>query len=170
MPEEHIRGTEAMGHRDLQPELRGELEAIAEGEGCQLIHTEFKGGTLQLVLDRLEGVTLEHCKAVSRQASAILDVADFGAGRYTLEVSSPGLDRPLYGPDDYQRFAGSLARVTLRDPGDGARRTVVGRLGALQGNVLELAEEHMTKRGPQVKETHRIPVATIEKARLEIEL
>ena len=159
-----------MGQRDLQLELRAELEAIAQSVGCQLIHTEFKGGTLRLVLDRLEGVTLDHCQTVSRQASAILDVVDFGAGRYTLEVSSPGLDRQLFGPADFQRFAGSLARVTLRNPEDGARRTLVGRIGQLQDGVLELTEEHMTKRGLEPKEPLAIPFEEIEKARLEIEL
>ena len=170
-----------MSQSALHPELQEELEAIAESEGCELHHVEFKGGTLRLVLDRPDGVTLEHCQSVSRQASALLDVADFGSARYTLEVSSPGLDRPLRNEKDYERFAGSLDRVTLRDPGDGARRTIVGRLGELQDGVLTLIEERPAKKkgrgkkaaaqtGSAEEEAVAIPLEAIEKARLEIEL
>src|SRR5262249_59688792 len=108
--------------------------------GCELVQVEFKGGVLRLVLDReaapgsdggegdgAPGVSLEDCALVSRQASALLDVVDFGPARYTLEVSSPGLDRPLYRPEDYARFSGRLARVTVEAPGV-KKRTVIGRL------------------------------------------
>ncbi len=117
----------------LQGELLAELEQIAAAAGCQLEHAEWKGGVLRLVLDRPEGgVSLGDCETVSKQVSALLDVADFGKNRYTLEVTSPGLDRQLYRPRDYARFTGRLARVTIRASATGGKRTVVGRLEAFE--------------------------------------
>ncbi|HRU10899.1 MAG TPA: ribosome maturation factor RimP, partial [Thermoanaerobaculia bacterium] len=113
----------------IDAELVAELESLAAASGCELVHCEFKGGVLRLFIDRPDGVTLEDCEHVSRQASALLDVADFGSSRYTLEVSSPGLDRQLYRPRDYQRFAGRRVRVTYRpEAAEARKRTVVGRL------------------------------------------
>jgi len=119
--------------------------------------------------DRAGGVDLADCETVSKQVSALLDVVDFGAGRYTLEVSSPGLDRRLYRLRDYRRFAGSLARVTFREPGTGQKRTVVGRLGE--------PREPGGSGGPEVaidlaqgEETLVLPLEAVEMARLEIEL
>jgi ribosome maturation factor RimP len=112
----------------LDEEIVAELEAIAAGAGCELVHAELKGGTLRLFIDRPDGVDLADCETISRQVSAFLDVVDFGAGRYLLEVSSPGLDRRLYRPRDWVRFTGSKVRVTFRSPETGQKRTVVGRL------------------------------------------
>ena len=151
----------------LTPELEEELAAIAGAHGCELIRAEYLGGTLRLFLDRPEGVRLEDCEAVSRDASARLDVADFGRGRYTLEVSSPGLDRRLYEPRDYERFTGRRVRVRFVDPETGRRATVVGRLAAYRqgpgGGEIELAET--TVGSPRV-----VRLADVQQARLEIEL
>jgi ribosome maturation factor RimP len=151
----------------LTPELEEELAAIAGAHGCELIHAEFLGGTLRLLLDRPEGVRLEDCEAVSREASALLDVADFGRGRYTLEVSSPGLDRRLYGPRDFERFTGRKVRVRFVEPETGRRATIVGRLAAYRpgpdGGELDLAET-------TVGAPRSVRVADIQQARLEIEL
>ena len=160
------------GARALTPELEEELSEIAEASGCELVHAEFKGHLLRIFIDRPErpgGVDLADCETVSRQVSALLDVMDFGPGRYTLEVSSPGLDRQLYRPRDYRRFVGSLARVTHRDPETGKKRTDVGRLAAFREAgagggpeiVLELAERD---------ETLLLSLDAVETARLEIEL
>lgn len=126
---------------ELTAEIEAELAEIAAASGCELIHAEWKGGVLRLILDRPEGaagapeaevheeaaaatglnpaappagagVSLGDCEHVAKQVSALLDVLDFGNGRFLLEVSSPGLDRQLYRPSDYQRFVGRLARVT----------------------------------------------------------
>lgn len=156
-----------MAATSLTPELQGELSAIAEAHGCELLRAEFVGGTLRLTLDRPDGVRLEHCEAVSKEASALLDVADFGRGRYTLEVSSPGLDRPLHGPRDYERFTGRRVRVRFVDPASGRRATIVGRLEAFRaapdGGELEVLQD----RAPAPT---RVRVAEVEQARLEIEL
>ncbi|MCB1032409.1 MAG: ribosome maturation factor RimP [Acidobacteria bacterium] len=159
-----------MASKELDPSLLAELGAIAEGEGCELVHAEFLGGTLRLVLDRPEGVTLQHCERVSKQASALLDVLDFGPKKYVLEVGSPGLDRPIYRPEDYRRFTGRLARITVRHLEDGSRSTLVGRLQGFDGEQVVLQEEKVTKRGRVAGETFSIRLADIEKARLEIEL
>ena len=86
------------------------MAAVAARSGCELLEIETRDRLLRLVVDRPEGVTIDDCQAVGRQISALLDVEDFGDSRYTLEVSSPGLDRKLYGPRDYERFQGCSPR------------------------------------------------------------
>src|SRR5271156_4437025 len=80
--------------------------------------------TLQVMAERGDEVamTVDDCADISRSISALLDVADPIASAYTLEVSSPGIDRPLVRPEDYQRFAGHLARIETRVPVAGRRR------------------------------------------------
>jgi ribosome maturation factor RimP len=149
----------------LDSELLAELEQIAAATGCQLEHGEWKGGVLRLVLDRPEGgVSLGDCERVSKQVSALLDVVDFGNNRYTLEVTSPGLDRQLYRPRDYARFAGRLARVTYWVHETGAKRTVVGRLEAFHPERDEVVL------APAGGERLLLHLHDIETARLEVEL
>jgi ribosome maturation factor RimP len=152
-------------------ELTPEIEQIAEAAGCELVHAELKGGTLRVFLDKPEGVTLADCEHVSKQVSALLDVQDFGTGRYVLEVSSPGLDRQLYKPRDYDRFAGRLARVTFADPETGKKKTVVARLRGLRrtaGTPDEDAE--VVLEDGRTGEPWTLPLKNVTTARLEIEL
>ena len=156
-------------------ELRAEAAAIAEQEGCSLLLLEQHGKTLRVVLDRLEGaVTLHDCTAVSRQLSAFLDVVDFGRDRYTLEVSSPGLDRPLLNTADYIRFQGQLARITFRLPDDEHKQTVVGRIDQLISEGDDAKSRVMLVVPPDgkkgVETRHDIPLTGILAARLEPEL
>ena len=160
----------AKEQRNVEESLHDELAGVAKGAGCELVHVEWKGGVLRLVIDREGGVSHEDCANVSRQSSALLDVLDFGAGRYTLEVSSPGLDRPLYRPEDYGRFAGKLARITYQPAGGepGSRetkRTVVARLQGWDpaGGTVTAVDE-------KKQETLVLPLSQILRARLEIEL
>jgi ribosome maturation factor RimP len=151
-----------MTNVDIGTELRTQFEDAARQAGCELLHAEFKGGVLRLVLDREGGVDLGHCETVSKQVSALLDVADFDPGHYTLEVTSPGLDRQFYRPDDYRRFVGERVRVTWQDPTMATRRTVVARLEAFDCDEpasVELVEE-------QRHERLRIDIANIQIARL----
>lgn len=151
---------------DRLAELAPEFEQIAAAEGCELVHAELRGGVLRLILDRQEGgVTLADCERVSKQVSALLDVLDFGKSRYVLEVGSPGLDRQLYKPRDYERFVGRLARVTVQDPETGKKRTVVARLAGFDAAAGEVALEHG---GTEDREVVRL--LDIKLARLEIEL
>ncbi|MDE2091422.1 MAG: ribosome maturation factor RimP [Gammaproteobacteria bacterium] len=98
------------------------LEPAVEAQGYELVELEFQGGVLRLYIDRPQGVTLDDCQKVSQQISAVLDVEDPIPGAYTLEVSSPGLDRPLRKLLDFQRHAGQRARIELLLPLDGRRR------------------------------------------------
>ena len=154
-----------VSHDGVDDRLVTELAAIAESSGCELVRVEFKGGVLRLVLDRDPGgVSHEDCANVSRQASALLDVVDFGPARYTLEVSSPGLDRQLYRPEDYARFAGRLAHVTVQPPGE-RKKTLKVRLAGFDpagGGRITVEDE---KGGTQV-----IPLSQVRQARLEIEI
>jgi len=175
--EQEYRVSRAVASRSdrMAPELARELEEIAAGQGCELLAVELKGPLLRLILDRPEGgVTLADCEAVSRETSALLDVMDFGPGRYTLEVSSPGLDRELYGPRDYERFTDHRVRVTYRTPDTNARRTVTGCLTAFRpanhrshnsedGGEIEVVTDEREER-------LTIPLSRIQVARLVIEL
>ncbi|MFQ5348806.1 MAG: ribosome maturation factor RimP [Thermoanaerobaculia bacterium] len=148
---------------EIGPTLQTQFEDAARQAGCELIHAEFKGGILRLVLDRDGGVDLGHCQTVSKQVSALLDVAEFDPGRYTLEVSSPGLNRQLYRLSDYRRFLGQRVRVTWRDSSMPTKRTVVARLEALdeaEPASVELLEEERS-------EQLQVRIDDIQIARLE---
>ena len=161
-------------------EIIPELESVAAASGCELLAAELKGGIMRLILDKPEGVTLADCQYVSKQASALLDVLDFGTGRYVLEVSSPGLDRQLYRPQDYDRFAGRLARVTMQDPETGKKKTVVARLeGLRRPEGADADETHDAGNADNAEvvlsddksgERQAIPLKNVKLARLEIEL
>jgi len=102
----------------LPQDLVARLERLAAGEGAELLAVEM-GGTarkpiVRLVLDREGGVRLADCEAVSRQASVLLDAYDPFPGAFTLEVTSPGIDRKLYGEKDFARFSGRAVRVRMR--------------------------------------------------------
>lgn len=152
-------------------ELTPEIEQVAEAAGCELVHAELKGGVLRIFIDKPEGVTLADCQHVSKQVSALLDVLDFGSGRYVLEVSSPGLDRQLYKPADYDRFSGKLARVTFEDPETGKKKTVVARLQGLApaGTAGEDARVLLQEDGKD-GEPWGLPLKNVKTARLEVEL
>ena len=150
----------------LSQTIEGELRRIAESEGCELLEIEFKGGVLRFFIDHPDGVTLEQCESFSKQASAVLDVEDFGPASYVLEVSSPGLDRKLYGTGDYRRFTGRLVRVTFRVPESGRKRTVVGTLEAFS----EAGGGRLSLRDRETGETLELPLEQVALARLEIDL
>jgi ribosome maturation factor RimP len=153
-------------------EITPEIEQIALGAGCELVHAELKGGVLRIFLDKQpDGVALADCEQVSRQVSALLDVLDFGAGRYVLEVSSPGLDRQLYQPRDYERFAGRLARVTYDDPETGRKKTEVARLrGLRRAEGAPEAEAGALLEDGRTGEIRELPLKNVKLARLEVEL
>lgn len=81
-----------------------------------------RSSLLRIYIDSDQGITIEDCERVSRQVSGILDVEDPLPGEYTLEVSSPGLDRPLFSSEQYQRFVGEVVNLRLRAPIDGRRK------------------------------------------------
>ena len=110
--------------------------------GYRLVRVSVTGGrraTLQVMAERADerAMTVEDCADISRTVSALLDVADPIAGSYTLEVSSPGIDRPLVKREDFARFAGHEAKIELAAPRDG-RRHVRGRLLGVEGDDVRL--------------------------------
>ena len=146
---------------ELPTDLLKELELAVKDCECELVHVGFGGDRLQVMIDRDEGINVDDCERVSKQISPILDVHDFGSGKYVLEVTSPGLDRPLFGDEDFERFAGHMARVQWMD--EGKKRTDLGRLGDFSQGDREVAlieGDH----------TLRIPVDSVIAAQLEIEL
>ncbi|HLI84618.1 MAG TPA: ribosome maturation factor RimP [Bryobacteraceae bacterium] len=101
-------------------------QRVLESEGMELVEVEVKGGGSQrmvrISIDKPEGVTHADCELVSQQVGTILDVEDIvPGGRYTLEVSSPGIERKLLKPRDYERFQGKKVKIALRDPIEGRR-------------------------------------------------
>jgi ribosome maturation factor RimP len=102
-------------------------QRVAESEGLELVEVEVKGGgaghrLVRIAIDKPAGVTHADCENVSHQVGTILDVEDLmPGGRYTLEVSSPGLERRLHKLQDYQRFQGKKASITLREPVEGQK-------------------------------------------------
>jgi len=141
------------------------FEPVVNGMGFDLIEIEHfpnpKHGVLRLFIDKpmdseSEGVVIEDCSAVSRQISALIDVEDPIRGQFNLEVSSPGLDRPLRRLQDFQRFTGSLVKLKTVMPLEG-QRNFTGRL--LEANedavVIETDEEEIS-----------LPMNAIEKARI----
>lgn len=132
-----------MGRKEeILDRVRRIAAPLAAQEGLELIDVELGGAgrqTLRLYIDRAGGVSLDDCTAVSRAVSAALDVEDPISGAYDLEVSSPGLDRPLRTPEHFEKFKGSKVRVKTFGPVPECenRKTFVGTLqGYSGGNVM----------------------------------
>src|SRR5919108_817227 len=105
--------------------VREIAERVAASSGLEVVEVELRGGgkarMLRIVIDKPAGVTHEDCANLSREVGTILDVEDaVPGGSYLLEVSSPGLDRKLFRPADYERFIGSRVRLTTREPVNGS--------------------------------------------------
>jgi ribosome maturation factor RimP len=133
------------------------------GMGYELVRVAMSrgGGTLQIMIEPADGraMDVEDCATVSRALSAVLDVEDPIPGAYTLEVSSPGIDRPLTRPKDYSRWAGHVARVELAQPIDGQRR--------FKGTLLGLEDDTVKLRLDDGREAH-LPFSTVTRAKLEM--
>jgi len=149
---------------DLE-KIRTTVAGVVGSEGMTLVDVELKGAganhLLRVYIDKPGGVTHADCQLISEQVSTILDVEDPIPGRYTLEVSSPGLDRKLVKPTDYEHFAGRRARLVLREP-VGSQRVFEGRLAGLEaGRVrLDSGEGQLTE----------LELSNISKARLLVDL
>jgi ribosome maturation factor RimP len=113
--------------------------------GLELVGIEFSpnagGSTLRVYIDEPErGVTIEDCERASREISALLDVNDPVAGHYTLEVSSPGIDRPLFTPEHFSRFLGQVVKIGVNLPLDGRRR-FQGPIRAVEGDRITIDQD-----------------------------
>jgi ribosome maturation factor RimP len=165
--------------------VREIAERVASSSGLEVVEIEFLGGgkarMLRVFLDKasagtdpLAGVTHEDCANFSREFGTILDVEDVMPGSYTLEVSSPGLDRRLIKPADFTRFTGSRLKLTTRQPVDNNRH-FEGRLESFQGGRLTLdlsvaSHKSRKKMGAAAGEKIEIEFANVEKANLVPEI
>lgn len=141
----------------LQDRLISLIEPLVESLGYELVLLEFspqgRSAVLRLYLDGPNGVTLGDCESVSREVAALLDVEDPVKTPFHLEVSSPGMDRPLTKPAHFERFNGRKAKVELAVPLNGQRRfvgTIIGTSGegvrlAVEKNEVELAYSSISR-------------------------
>ncbi|HYL14148.1 MAG TPA: ribosome maturation factor RimP [Terriglobales bacterium] len=163
--------------------VREITERVAASSGLEVVEVEFCGGgksrMLRITIDKPGGVTHEDCANLSREVGTILDVEDaVPGGSYLLEVSSPGLDRKLTHPADYERFAGSRVKLTTREPVNGNRH-FEGRLESFRDGRITLAlggkqalGKNKTKQQQPASEAPRLEIelANVEKANLVPEI
>ncbi len=153
------------------------VERVAASSGLEAVEIELRGGgksrMLRIFIDKPGGVTHEDCASVSREVSTIFDVEDaMPGGAYTLEVSSPGLDRKLFRAADFERFQGSRVKLTTKEPVNGNRH-FEGRLEHFAAGrlTLDLAEARKKFRPKQQEiEKLEIELANVEKANLVPEI
>lgn len=150
--------------RQAPNNLRNLIEAAVQGLGYELVGVEYlsqgRRSMVRVYIDTPEGVTVDDCARASHQISGVLDVDEPISGQYVLEVSSPGLDRPLFTTEDFRRFTGSRVRLRISPPLDG-RRNFSGVLRGLRDNLVVLTQEDGDV---------EIPLHHIEQARLVPEL
>jgi ribosome maturation factor RimP len=157
--------------------IREIAERVSSMHGVELVEAELRGGgkarMLRVTIDKPEGVTHEDCANVSRDLSTVLDVEDaVPGGSYTLEVSSPGLDRKLLKAEDFTRFAGSRVKLMTREPVNGNRH-FEGRLESFSDGKLTLETIAGKKPKPgraQPGTRVEIDLANVEKANLVPEI
>ena len=145
---------------DVAAHLEGLLKDVVELDGVELVYVEYRPegspSVLRIYIDKLGGVGLKDCERVSKQASALLDDETFTLSRFVLEVSSPGIERPLFKEADYRRFVGKEIRLitteTIED-----RRKFTGLIRTFSEGILKLEFDG---------ETYQIPFSKISKANL----
>ena len=137
---------------------------VLEEMELELVEVQYRreqsGWVLRLIIDKQEGISLEDCAAVSREISQLLDIEDFVDQAYNLEVSSPGLNRPLKSMADFERFTGRMAKIKTIEPIAG-EHVFIGRIKKTEGEtiILEIGRKEVT-----------MPFSQVARARLEIEL
>jgi ribosome maturation factor RimP len=146
------------------------LDPVVTRDGFELVDVEWlregPAWVLRVYVDRPGGVTIDHCQELSRTIEPILDVEDFIEPAYNLEVSSPGLERPLRKPEHFERYAGQRAHVKTfapiegSAPGQGPRKNWTGVLRGFRDGVVEIEVDGTL---------HRVPHAKIAKAHLEVD-
>ncbi|HEX8653552.1 MAG TPA: ribosome maturation factor RimP [Pyrinomonadaceae bacterium] len=154
-----------MGEGSIEQRVQELAGRVAIENGLELVHAEVAGPEghpiLRVFIDKPEGVTHEDCSVVSLHLGTILDVEDFIHSAYTLEVSSPGLERGLYKREDYERFAGRPARMKTRTPINGQRN--------FRGRIIGLEDESVIFEDKTSGRIH-VRLAEVAKANLEIDV
>ena len=154
-----------MASSSVEERVRTIADRVAIDHGLELVHAEVGGPDnkpiVRIFIDKPNGVTHQDCAEVSLHVGTVLDVEDFIHASYTLEVSSPGIERGLYKLGDYDRFAGSLAKLRTRKPVNG-QRNFRGRLLGIDGEDV-LIEDRTSGRVT-------VPFEIIAKANLEMDV
>jgi ribosome maturation factor RimP len=139
------------------------LEPGIRALGYELVGVEFQtggksGGLLRVYIDSENGISADDCQKVSYQVSGVLDVEDPIPGHYTLEISSPGLDRLLFRPEDFDRYAGQLVKLRLTYPVEGQRK-FKGRLAGMRGENVVITEDDLEISLPfdQIEQARLVP-------------
>ena len=149
----------------IDQRIREIAAQVAEENNLELVHAQIAGAnkslTVRVFIDKQNGVTHDDCSLVSRQIETILDAEDFIPGNYILEVSSPGLERELYSLKDFEKFAGSLAKVKTNLAIDG-QKNFRGRIAAVENEEIVFEDK--------TKGTVNFPFSAVAKANLEIDL
>lgn len=153
----------AGGKRSVLNDITGLLEPALQDMGFELVQVRLLGSTrrtLQVMAEPSDGraMTVDDCAEISTAISALLDVADPVDGAYALEVSSPGLDRPLVKPRDFERFKGNSVRIETSEP--------IGDRRRFKGVLAGLAEDRVVVKAEGV--THELPLALVRRAKLLI--
>jgi ribosome maturation factor RimP len=140
----------SLSKTEREQQIRAIADRVATSEGIEVVEIVYSGGgsrqKLCVYIDKPGGITHADCELISRQVGTILDVEDVLPGSYVLEVSSPGLDRKLLKPKDYERFLGRKARVRLHQPLEG-KQSYTGRLCEYDDGAigLEVAPEQVVR-------------------------
>lgn len=154
-----------MGQASIAERVREIAERVAVDHKLELVHAEVAGPDnkpiVRVFIDKPNGVTHEDCSEVSLHLGTILDVEDFIHSAYTLEVSSPGLERGLYKRADYERFAGHLAKLKARVALEGQRN--------FRGRIVGVEDAHVIFED-RTSGRVRIPLEAIVKANLELDI
>jgi ribosome maturation factor RimP len=147
-----------MKNTPLEHKLVRIVEPVLKDMGFNLVLLEFKGGVLQILAEdpRSGNLSLDDCTAINKMLSPLLEVEDPIPGAYTLEISSPGIDRPLMKAGDFAKYAGYEAKVELDESMDGQRR--------FRGKIVGVKDEFVTMLVDKVE--HRIEIGAMKKARL----
>lgn len=152
-----------MKFENLLQEVRQVVEPILESQALELVDLEYqresRGWVLRIYLDREGGVSLDDCAGVSHEVGAVLEVKDLIPSAYILEVSSPGLTRPLKKPEDFNKFRNQMVKIKLYEPLDG-RKNFKGTLLGLEGDRVRVEVE---------QQVYELPLQRIAKANLEID-
>jgi len=155
---------------DITEQIEALARPLTASLGVELVELEYmregRHMVLRLFIDKDGGVSLDDCSAVSRELAAVLDIEDIIPDKYTLEVSSPGLNRPLKTRSHYESYTGRLVKIktfeTLPDDAGNLRKTFLGELLGISGDLIRLKL--------QEGQTASIPFAAVAKANLEFEM
>jgi ribosome maturation factor RimP len=161
-----VRSGMSQSNKDIISAKVSEIaERVGLPDGIEIVEVQILGGgkarLVRIYIDKPSGVTHADCQRMSHEVGEVLDAEDtIPGGAYTLEVSSPGVERKLSKPADFQRFLGQKAKVVLHEPVEN-QRSWIGTLAALEGNVLTLE--------PSAGKTVQIALDQVERANLKFE-